>query len=102
MSLFLSRIDYACLSECSALSFYYCLFSCYVWLNFYVDTFQKRLHEMGFIVYGNEDSPVVPILIYQPGKTVYTCAKFIHNNHHDIVREKGSCCSGRVSSHTYC
>ncbi|XP_064402987.1 serine palmitoyltransferase 2-like [Halichondria panicea] len=27
--------------------------------------FRKRLHEMGFIVYGNEDSPVVPILLYQ-------------------------------------
>ena len=31
---------------------------------------RKRLHEMGFIVYGNEDSPVVPVLIYQPGKVV--------------------------------
>ena len=30
--------------------------------------FRKRLHEMGFIVYGNEDSPVVPILVYYPAK----------------------------------
>jgi serine palmitoyltransferase len=30
--------------------------------------FRKRLHEMNFIVYGNEDSPVVPILLYEPGK----------------------------------
>ena len=28
---------------------------------------------MNFIVYGNEDSPVVPILIYQPGKVWYVC-----------------------------
>lgn len=26
--------------------------------------FRKRLHQMGFIIYGNEDSPVVPILVY--------------------------------------
>lgn len=26
---------------------------------------------MKFIVYGNEDSPVVPILIYQPTKIAY-------------------------------
>ncbi|CAI8015603.1 Serine palmitoyltransferase 2, partial [Geodia barretti] len=30
--------------------------------------FRKRLKEMNFIVYGNEDSPVVPILLYGPGK----------------------------------
>jgi len=29
---------------------------------------------MGFIVYGNEDSPVVPLLIYQPGKLAW-----VHN-----------------------
>ncbi|KAL4238540.1 Serine palmitoyltransferase 2 [Mactra antiquata] len=32
--------------------------------------FRRRLHEMGFIIYGNKDSPVVPILIYYPSKTV--------------------------------
>uniref|UniRef100_A0A8C3IJ99 Aminotransferase class I/classII large domain-containing protein n=2 Tax=Emydidae TaxID=8476 RepID=A0A8C3IJ99_CHRPI len=30
--------------------------------------FRRRLHEMGFIVYGNDDSPVVPLLLYMPGK----------------------------------
>jgi serine palmitoyltransferase len=30
--------------------------------------FRRRLHEMGFIVYGNQDSPVVPLLLYCPAK----------------------------------
>lgn len=30
--------------------------------------FRARLKEMGFIIYGNDDSPVVPILLYMPGK----------------------------------
>ncbi|XP_077172235.1 serine palmitoyltransferase 3 isoform X2 [Paroedura picta] len=30
--------------------------------------FRRRLHELGFIIYGNEDSPVVPLLVYVPGK----------------------------------
>ncbi|XP_054844177.1 serine palmitoyltransferase 3 [Eublepharis macularius] len=30
--------------------------------------FRRRLHELGFIIYGNEDSPVVPLLVYIPGK----------------------------------
>ncbi|XP_014670841.1 PREDICTED: serine palmitoyltransferase 2-like [Priapulus caudatus] len=30
--------------------------------------FRNRLKEMGFIVYGNDDSPVVPMLIYMPAK----------------------------------
>lgn len=30
--------------------------------------FRQRLVEMGFIVYGNEHSPVVPILLFMPGK----------------------------------
>ncbi|XP_066478549.1 serine palmitoyltransferase 3 [Tiliqua scincoides] len=30
--------------------------------------FRRRLHELGFIIYGNEDSPVVPVLLYIPGK----------------------------------
>ncbi len=33
--------------------------------------FRKKLSEFGYIVYGNEDSPVVPILVYQPAKTWY-------------------------------
>uniref|UniRef100_A0A8C4P0U7 serine C-palmitoyltransferase n=1 Tax=Dicentrarchus labrax TaxID=13489 RepID=A0A8C4P0U7_DICLA len=32
--------------------------------------FRARLKEMGFIIYGNDDSPVVPILLYMPGKVV--------------------------------
>jgi serine palmitoyltransferase len=30
--------------------------------------FRRRLQEMGFIIYGNIDSPVVPLLLYCPGK----------------------------------
>jgi len=30
--------------------------------------FRRRLHELGFIIYGNMDSPVVPLLLYCPGK----------------------------------
>ncbi|XP_068088578.1 serine palmitoyltransferase 3-like isoform X2 [Hyperolius riggenbachi] len=30
--------------------------------------FRQRLQELGFITYGNEDSPVVPLLLYMPGK----------------------------------
>ncbi|KAG8443876.1 hypothetical protein GDO86_009173 [Hymenochirus boettgeri] len=30
--------------------------------------FRQRLRDMGFIIYGNEDSPVVPVLLYMPAK----------------------------------
>lgn len=30
--------------------------------------FRRRLHEMGFIIYGNMDSPVIPVLLFCPGK----------------------------------
>lgn len=30
--------------------------------------FMRRLKEMGFIVYGDEGSPIVPLLIFNPGK----------------------------------
>ncbi|KAI4537932.1 hypothetical protein MJG53_011477 [Ovis ammon polii x Ovis aries] len=30
--------------------------------------FRQRLSQMGFIVYGNEESPVVPLLLYMPAK----------------------------------
>uniref|UniRef100_A0A673KHT9 serine C-palmitoyltransferase n=1 Tax=Sinocyclocheilus rhinocerous TaxID=307959 RepID=A0A673KHT9_9TELE len=30
--------------------------------------FRRRLHEMGFIIYGNNDSPVVPLMLYMPAK----------------------------------
>ncbi|XP_061646536.1 serine palmitoyltransferase 3 isoform X2 [Phyllopteryx taeniolatus] len=32
--------------------------------------FRAKVKKMGFIIYGNEDSPVVPILLYMPGKVV--------------------------------
>uniref|UniRef100_A0A8C8DBI9 serine C-palmitoyltransferase n=1 Tax=Oncorhynchus tshawytscha TaxID=74940 RepID=A0A8C8DBI9_ONCTS len=30
--------------------------------------FRRRLTEMGFIIYGNNDSPVVPMMLYMPAK----------------------------------
>ncbi|KAK9541758.1 hypothetical protein VZT92_001779 [Zoarces viviparus] len=39
--------------------------------------FRARLKEMGFIIYGNDDSPVVPILLYMPGKVVAFCREML-------------------------
>ena len=33
--------------------------------------FRRRLHEDGYLLYGNKDSPVVPMLIYMPAKVMY-------------------------------
>lgn len=33
--------------------------------------FRKRLQEMGFIIYGNQNSPVVPMMLYMPAKIGY-------------------------------
>ncbi|XP_002734812.1 serine palmitoyltransferase 2-like [Saccoglossus kowalevskii] len=30
--------------------------------------FRRRLHEMGFLIYGSDDSPVVPLMLYMPAK----------------------------------
>ncbi|KAK5857023.1 hypothetical protein PBY51_010293 [Eleginops maclovinus] len=30
--------------------------------------FRRKLQKMGFIIYGNEDSPVVPLMLYMPAK----------------------------------
>uniref|UniRef100_A0ACB8G585 Serine palmitoyltransferase 2 n=1 Tax=Sphaerodactylus townsendi TaxID=933632 RepID=A0ACB8G585_9SAUR len=30
--------------------------------------FRKQLKNMGFIIYGNEDSPVIPLMLYMPAK----------------------------------
>ncbi|KAM9354457.1 serine palmitoyltransferase 2b [Pholidichthys leucotaenia] len=30
--------------------------------------FRRKLHDMGFIIYGNDDSPVVPLMLYMPAK----------------------------------
>ena len=32
--------------------------------------FRRRLHEQGYLLYGNKDSPVVPMLIYMPAKVM--------------------------------
>ncbi|OBS79037.1 hypothetical protein A6R68_18576, partial [Neotoma lepida] len=37
--------------------------------------FRRRLKEMGFIIYGNEDSPVVPLMLYMPAKIGYVLWK---------------------------
>lgn len=33
--------------------------------------FRERLIQMGFIVYGERDSPVVPLMLYLPAKAKY-------------------------------
>ena len=33
--------------------------------------FRRRLVDMGFIVYGNNNSPVVPMMLYMPGRVTY-------------------------------
>lgn len=30
--------------------------------------FRQKLRQLGLIVYGNDDSPVVPVLLFMPGK----------------------------------
>ena len=30
--------------------------------------FRRKLREDGFIIYGNDDSPVVPLMLYMPAK----------------------------------
>ncbi|XP_060118979.1 serine palmitoyltransferase 2 [Heteronotia binoei] len=30
--------------------------------------FRRRLKQMGFIIYGNEDSPIIPLMLYMPAK----------------------------------
>lgn len=42
--------------------------------------FRARLKEMGFIIYGNDDSPVVPILLYMPGKVVAFSREMLARN----------------------
>lgn len=33
--------------------------------------FRQRLNKMGFIIYGNEKSPVIPVLLYMPAKVAW-------------------------------
>uniref|UniRef100_A0A8C3BZ47 serine C-palmitoyltransferase n=1 Tax=Cairina moschata TaxID=8855 RepID=A0A8C3BZ47_CAIMO len=42
--------------------------------------FRRRLHEMGFIIYGNDDSPVVPLLLYMPGKIGAFARRMLEKN----------------------
>ncbi|XP_021012195.1 serine palmitoyltransferase 3 [Mus caroli] len=37
-------------------------------LNENIKYFRRRLREMGFIIYGNDFSPVIPVLLYMPAK----------------------------------
>ncbi|XP_072189532.1 serine palmitoyltransferase 3 [Excalfactoria chinensis] len=42
--------------------------------------FRRRLHEMGFIIYGNDDSPVVPLLLFMPGKIGAFARRMLEKN----------------------
>ncbi|XP_062375602.1 serine palmitoyltransferase 3 [Sardina pilchardus] len=42
--------------------------------------FRARLQEMGFIIYGNVDSPVIPLLLYLPGKVVAFSRTMLQKN----------------------
>lgn len=39
--------------------------------------FRRRLQEMGFIIYGNQNSPVVPMMLYMPAKIGYQRCRLI-------------------------
>ena len=38
--------------------------------------FRERLVKMGFIVYGNNDSPIVPLMLYMPAKIRYVLLQY--------------------------
>ncbi|XP_063048288.1 serine palmitoyltransferase 3 [Engraulis encrasicolus] len=42
--------------------------------------FRKGLQELGFIIYGSRDSPVVPLLLYLPGKVVAFSRTMLQKN----------------------
>ncbi|XP_077995879.1 serine palmitoyltransferase 2-like [Glandiceps talaboti] len=42
--------------------------------------FRRRLHELGFIVYGHDDSPVVPLIICMPAKAVCFARECLKRN----------------------
>jgi hypothetical protein len=51
--------------------------------------FRRRLKQMGLIIYGNDDSPVVPLLVYMFSKIGYVCTwrKFlIENPFHSVAQ----------------
>lgn len=37
--------------------------------------FRRKLREMGVVIYGNDDSPVVPMMLYMPAKIGYDILK---------------------------
>lgn len=68
-------------AECQMTESLFFFFSLMVWVCFLVSGrsriqrlaentvyFRRRLREMGFIIYGNNDSPVVPMMLYMPAK----------------------------------
>lgn len=42
--------------------------------------FRRQLVDMGFIVYGNDNSPVVPVMIFMPAKIAYDEFDFVNNS----------------------
>jgi len=40
--------------------------------------FRQKLKQKGFIIYGNDDSPVVPVALYMPSKITYVIAEMIN------------------------
>ncbi|EDV21631.1 Serine palmitoyltransferase 2 [Trichoplax sp. H2] len=42
--------------------------------------FRKRLREMGFMVFGNNSSPVVPLLLFMPGKIAELSRRCLQEN----------------------
>lgn len=78
---FIDRIEIGELAVFFCLSFFLVLFcfpphdfpgkECIQQLAENVRYFRRRLKSMGFIIYGNEDSPVVPLMLYMPAKIGY-------------------------------
>ena len=89
---FIDRIEIGELAVFFCFSFFLVLFcfpphdfpgkECIQQLAENVRYFRRRLKNMGFIIYGNEDSPVVPLMLYMPAKIGYHfllfCLKFIY------------------------
>jgi len=48
-------------------------------------TFRQGLKRMGVIVYGNDDSPVVPMMIYQPSKLAAFSREMLHRGFAVVV-----------------
>lgn len=42
--------------------------------------FRQRLRQMGFIVYGNDDAPVVPLMLYLPSKVTCFSRELLKRN----------------------